>query len=207
MKRTVVFGSFVLFLMLQTGCNSDQSTGEKTETNSAGAEKKLNYNNDLSRYPATPGFAGVFDVPEMLSISIMDSAAMKDVSDKVKQNYTLLAKDMEAVGAITDGPPVQISYNNDPENFKFECLVLIKDLPEKTPEHSKIVVLEASKMVLFNYYGPYQDIYTAYDQIRIKMDSLKQKQSGAVREFYVTEPSLEPDEKKWLTRIFVPVSG
>lgn len=204
MKRFGLICSALFVLFLMPACGEKDADAE--ENNGIVAEKKISYNNDLSHYPTGAGLAGLFDVPEMLSISIMDSAAMHDVAEKVKRNYGLLAKDIEAVGAQPDGPPLQISYNNDPENFKFECLLLIKEMPAKTPEHSKIVVLEASKMLLYNYYGPYQDLFNAYAEIGAAIDSLKLEQTGAVREFYVTEPALETDEKKWLTRVFVPVS-
>jgi effector-binding domain-containing protein len=68
-------------------------------------------------------------------------------------------------------------------------------------------VLEASDMLVYNFYGAYQDLYTAYDKVRETLKAQQLSQSGPAREFYVTDPSREKDPKNWLTRIMVPVTA
>lgn len=164
------------------------------------------YNNRLV-FNNQPGFIGVFKVPEMLSLSLLDSSAMQDVAFKVAKNYGILESEMKAVGAEMEGSPGQITYNNDPKNFKFECFLLIRELPAKQPKQCKIVFLEASDMLVYNFYGAYQDLYTAYDKVRETLKAQQLSQSGPAREFYVTDPSREKDPKNWLTRIMVPVTA
>jgi len=55
-----------------------------------------------------------------------------------------------------------INYNDNPSNLKFECLMLLEKMPGKQPKHSKVVVLEKTKMVICNYYGPYEKLGEAY---------------------------------------------
>jgi effector-binding domain-containing protein len=60
-------------------------------------------------------------------------------------------------------------------------------------------------MLIFNFYGPYQHLFSAYDKIRKYLTQTKLVQTGPMREFYLTDPSIEKDEAKWQTRIMVPV--
>jgi len=151
------------------------------------------------------GIAGVFDVPEMLCLSRMDSAPAREIPKKVPQNFLILHKELERVGAEQDGPPGQLNYNNDTSNFKFECVVLIREMPKIQPRNCNVVILEASKMVIYNYYGPYGGLFNAYREIGEYCRKNNLVQTGPQREFYVSDPGVEKDPSKRLTRIMVPV--
>ena len=60
-------------------------------------------------------------------------------------------------------------------------------------------------MLVYNYYGPYDKLYTAYNMIRDFCVIAKLAQNGPMREFYVTDPATDSNSEKWLTRIIVPV--
>jgi effector-binding domain-containing protein len=198
----------ISLLIFTWSCTEDygsEAAVPKKDSTAAAAKDTSNKNNVLE-YPDRAGITGIFNVPSMLCISIIDSAAMKDVSAKLTRDYALLEEDVNSTGAEIDGPPGQISYNNDPSNFRFESLLLIKKIPAKQPAHGKIVVLEAGPMVIYNYYGPYQKLFTAYDEISSFCKKNKLKPAGPMREFYITDPSVEKDKSKWLTRIMVPVT-
>lgn len=164
------------------------------------------FQNDVYGYGNKEGALGVFDVPEMLVLSIMDSAASVNVAKRMTENYAVLGEELTAIGAEMNGPVGMITYNNDVTNFKFENTLFIKRLPAKQPKLSKIVVLESSKMLVFNFYGSYQTLFLAYDKIRQHCTKAGLTQTGPMREFYITDPEQEKDPKKWLTRIMVPVA-
>ncbi len=160
----------------------------------------------LATFDSKPGVVGIMNIPEMLTISRIDSAPMKDVSFKVAKNYSVLEEEMNAVGAVLDGMPGMITYNNDTTNFVFECILPIKKIPATQPKICKIVVLEACPMLIYNYFGPYQQLYTAYNKIREYNKANGLEQNGPMREFYLTDPTLEKNPAKWQTRIMVPVN-
>lgn len=151
------------------------------------------------------GIIGFFDVPEMLTILKADSAPLRLVPKALANSYTLLEKDIKELKLEVNGAAGAIYYNNDTANFIFECVIPIKELPKKEPKYSKMVVLEQDKMLIYNYYGPYQNLYTAYAEIKAYLDKVKIKQSGPMREFYITDPTTVKDSMQWLTRIMVPV--
>ncbi len=160
---------------------------------------------DLSKVSNEPGFIGVLNIGEMLTICKMDSAPMKDVSFKVAKAFSVLEEEMNAISASLNGYPGMITYTNDTSNFVFECVLPIKELPNKQPKVCKIVVLEAAEMLIFNYYGPYKNLFSAYKKIREYSTANRLKQIGPMREFYLTDPTVEADPAKWQTRILVPV--
>lgn len=162
--------------------------------------------NRSANAPDAIGIIGVFNIPEMLALVIMDSARMTKVAEKRAQAFANIESDVAYTGAITEGSPGSIYYNNDPKNFKFECLVLIRDFPAKNPLKSKVVVLEASPMLVLNHKGPYSRLSDSYQSMKQYCDSMKLEQSGPMREFYLVSPIQSNDSSSWLTRIMLPVS-
>lgn len=162
--------------------------------------------NRRANAPDARGIVGVFEVPEMLALVVMDSARQADVAFKRARAFANIEEDVAYTGATTEGSPGSIYYNNDPQNFKFECLMLIRSIPEKSPQHSKVVVLEASPMLVYNHRGPYSRLSASYDEIRQYCDSMNLEQSGPMREFYLVSPVQSPDSSRWLTRIMLPVA-
>lgn len=152
----------------------------------------------------TPGLQGIYDVPEMLSLCRLDSGALKQLPEKVVADFALLEKDMAAIGTGMGGPQGIIYYNTDPANFKFETVLLINKMPSKTPENCQIVVLEASYMLVYNYFGPFAETTKAYEVLRKYMNDNFLEASGPAREFY---PELPPDAAadEQQIRILLPV--
>lgn len=181
--------------------NSDKDIKRKADSLLKAQSTSLN----MAILDSKPGIIGILNVPEMLTISKIDSAPTQDVSFKVAKAYSVLEEEMNAVGATLDGMPGMITYNNDTTNFKFECILPIKEMPKKEPKFCNIVVLEASPMLIYNYFGPYQQLYTAYNKIRDYNKANGLEQSGPMREFYLTDPTIEKNPGKWQTRIMVPV--
>jgi effector-binding domain-containing protein len=200
MKKPGILFFIVPFILLWMSCNEEDDFMRTENKEPVVAESQA-----PPEYREKEGFAGVMDVPEMLCLSKIDSADISEVAARVAQNYRLLQSELKRIGAVPDGPAGQINYNNDPHNFKFECFLLIREIPEQQPRNCSIVVLEASKMLIYNYYGPYQELHFAYNQMKDFCRTHNLVQSGPQREFYVTDPTVEPDGQKLLTRIMLPV--
>jgi len=198
-----------LFLSFLTSCNSAQekdfSNIAKTDYALTKPDSLKNILKDISQFSDKQGVAGIFNVPEMLTIAKIDSAPMKNIPTKMAKNFTIIQDQLTAVDAKIDGAYGCIYYNNDAENFVFECIVPINKMPIKVPKNCKIVVLEADKMLIYNFYGSYQNLFSSYAIIRNYLSKNKLQQIGPMREFYITDPSIEKDPAKWLTRIMVPI--
>lgn len=205
--RSILFSSTLFFNVVS--CTPEQEVKEEKKKEEPVVEAKITdsttFKNDVYSYSDAVGAVGVYDVPEMLVLSLIDSADNKDLSSRMVKNYTILEEDLNEVGAEMNGPTGMLSYNNEVHNFKFESIIFIKRIPAKQPKHTKIVVLEASRMLVYNFYGSYQNLFAAYDKIKRYCDKNDLLQSGPIRELYLTDPGKEKDEQKWLTRIMLPV--
>jgi effector-binding domain-containing protein len=211
MKVQLLIPVFILVSFLQ-GCNDPESVvakeEEKKDSVEITLEKKEKNKKELKKYTQLtdqPGPIGIFEVPEMLTLCRKDSAASSKMAEAFAKNYTLLEKDMELIGMQAAGAAGSIYYNNDTSNFIFEVVYPLASMPKKTPKKSTIVVLEASPMVIYNYYGEYSELYKAYAAIKKYLDDNALEQSGPLREFYITDPVKVKDHSQWLTRVMVPV--
>lgn len=187
-----------------TACNNNADEKKEITKDSIGvanAVPSLKQNPD-----ETPGIIGVFDIPEILTLAILDSAKQEDIGFKIGKAYSAIEADINTLGLSAEGlPPGAIYYNNNPENFVFECIVPINRTPKEQPKNSTIVVLEATRAVVYNYYGPYDKMFNAYAELKTYLEKNKLEQSGAAREFYISDATVEKDPNKWLSKIYIPV--
>jgi effector-binding domain-containing protein len=205
MKYVVLFLSVGLITF---SCAEEKKT-EETVKEEIPVQQEITdtttFKNDITSFNPLPGVVGVVDVPEMLVLSILDSADTKKVSSVMIDNYALLEEEMNAIGAEMNGAIGMLTYNNDVRNFKFENILCIRAFPKVQPKRCNLVVLEASKMLVYNFYGSYQNLFAAYDKIKRYCDKNDLVQTGPMREFYITDPEKEKNPEKWLTRIMLPV--
>ncbi|MDI9339031.1 MAG: GyrI-like domain-containing protein [Sediminibacterium sp.] len=189
-----------------TSCNSsDKEQVSDSKRDSLSVNMDSASVNKAVAIPETPGIIGVYDIPEMLTLAKKDSATGKDISFKIAKVYELLEQEKNATGAEMGGAPGALYYTNTPDNFVFEAVLPIKRLPAKNPTRCNVVVLESGKMVVYNHYGTYMSMFQAYEKLKVYLKENKLEQIGVAREFYITDPMLEKDSTKWLSRIFIPV--
>jgi effector-binding domain-containing protein len=209
-RRVFTISSFYLMMLFSiSSCsNSDEASFGK-KANSESINTAATGDSIILQKPEqmndTKGMVGIFEVPEMLTLCIKDSANEKQLALKYAQAFTTLENELKTLNIKSSGAPGSITYNNDPNNFIFECVYPIGKIPDSQPKNSQVVVLEKSNMLIYNYFGEYAYLHTAYEEIRKIISQNKLVQNGPMREFYITDPSREKDSTKWLTRIMVPV--
>jgi effector-binding domain-containing protein len=199
--------SYIFICALIVSCSPDKK--DAVENKKKGSDYSIEPNSlalkqqkDLTD---AKGFVGIFFVPEMLTVTKVDSAPLRKVAEKMAKNYGLVEDDIKLMGSKRFGSMGAIYYNNDTSNFIFECVVPIEKMPNIKPKNSQVVVLEEGKMLIYNYYGPYQNLFSAYDEIRQYCAKYNLEQVGPLREFYITDATAVPDPKDWLTRLMLPV--
>jgi effector-binding domain-containing protein len=203
-----LFFYFPIVLLCSCGAPEDitESGGKKeADTVSVSDSSEKVVAAKYEQFSEAKGGVGVYEVPEMLTLCIRDSADIAGMAAAFAKAYSVLQEEIKKQGLQVNGSPGSIYYNNDPKNFVFECVYPINKVPERQPEKSKVVVLEADNMYIYNYYGTYSNLYMAYEEIRYQLKDRGLAQSGPMREFYVTDAGLVKDTAKWLTRIMVPV--
>ena len=205
--RKVISFCVISFLVFSCGNKSNSETAEEIKADSlqkAKADTILSVKK-ISEFVANPGPVGVYDVPEMLTLCVRDSAKMENMPETFSKAYATLDEELENLKIKSNGSPGSIYFSSDPKNVVFECVYPIEKMPEIQPKKSVVVVLEACYMYMYNYYGPYAQLSKAYEDIKINLKNNNLVQNGPMREFYITNPNSEKDSTKWLTRILTPV--
>lgn len=65
--------------------------------------------------------------------------------------------------------------------------------------------MKESKAVVLDFYGPYNEIEKGYSEINNWISDNNKKITGVPYEIYYTNPAIEKDSSKWLTRIIYPI--
>lgn len=204
MKKIIFFAFIISF----TACrnNNESNPAPTSAPVVAEAPAQTETKPFIDTLSDKPGIYKVIELPEILTLAIKDSGMKEDIGYKMAQNYGAIESDMNELGLSNmEMPPGAIFYNDNPKNFIFECIIPINKMPAKNPKNSTVVILEATRALVFNYYGPYDKMTNAYAEIKKYMNQNKLEQGGPVREFYLSDPTVEKDPSKWLSKIYVPV--
>jgi effector-binding domain-containing protein len=156
---------------------------------------------------ADTSIGAVYDVPEMLAITTLDTVRLSAAANRMAANFAMLNREIKESGAEKDGPYGRICYSSDTNGIIFESLILIGKIPPLPPAKGRIRTLPASHMFIYDHYGPLNKLDSAYIKIRDLLNARKLEQTGPVREFYVVSPEDVTDPLKLQTRIMVPVKA
>ena len=105
--------------------------------------------------------------------------------------------------SITPGIPSGLYYKWDEKNQLADMAVALPILKGAlaVDDSAGTVDIAGSKAVYVDYYGAYDKSAAAYKSIDRYLEDNKLKQKSPVIEQYITDPQIEKDTSKWLTRI------
>lgn len=164
----------------------------------------------------TPTTTGKYDVkmtdfPGKTYVGIREQTTHDEVmkssffGDRLGQIMTLLTKSKMPPA----GSPSGIYYTWDLEKKTTDVAVAIPVAKGTAVAGGSLKTFEvpASKAVMVDYYGPYDNFMEVHTAIGdyIKANGLKEK--APVIEEYVTDPGTEKDSTKWLTKIIYMIEG
>ena len=127
-------------------------------------------------------------------------------SEYFARNYTkiinYLGKELQKV----EDAPFAIFHEWDEETRQSTiefCIPIITDLEEQDDIQKRMMA--ASKGLEVDYYGPYELTGKAHKLIEDYALENQIDLLGVGLEYYVTDPSEEPDTNKWLTKVYYPI--
>ncbi len=151
----------------------------------------------------------IVTVEAMPYYSVTDEVAMSDMdSEFMAQRYgeisAYLGEDMQNATA----PPFSIYPLWDEENQKAIIEVGMAVQSEK-PGNERVKKGEtyAGEAMKVNFYGPYEGLGAAHEAIYAYAQANNIEMGGYPYEVYVTDPSTESDQSKWLTEVYYPVKS
>lgn len=114
----------------------------------------------------------------------------------------------EEASKIMTGSPFTINneWNEVDKTFSMEVAIPAEsDLPGN--DEVKKGKSYGGHVIYIDHYGPYEKTANAHEDLNVFMESYKIESNGSPMEVYVTDPEMEPDTSKWLTKIIYPYKG
>jgi effector-binding domain-containing protein len=137
---------------------------------------------------------------------IRQQVKWSDIPSFFAQNLPLIYS-ASSQAKITPGIPTGLFYVWDENNQQADLAAAIS-LPAGTKLSDtaiQITNIPASKAVYVDYYGAYDKMNDAYSSIDKYLAANNLKQKYPVIEQYITDPAIEKDTSKWLTKIIFTV--
>lgn len=127
------------------------------------------------------------------------NVAFKDVANHFNTHFPEIAK---LAGNSISGPPSGLYWKWDEANQKAEMAAAMPvSLTTLNNDVYSLIQIPAYKQFVVDYYGAYDKTMNAYMAMDSMMHSKGYKNQDMVIEEYITDPMMEKDTAKWLTRI------
>ncbi len=201
--------SAIACLLLASGCSDNNTTtGKKEPAPKADTGKK----EAPAPAPAAkrPPVMNIVDTltPKRIVLYMKDSAASMDrIGMKLGDIYGVkLAKFMKDNKVTPTGSPMAW-YKGNTAPYFFEAGMPVDKAPGKLSAGIFSRVVPAGSVILVHFYGPYEMMGMAYDEVKARMDKGKIAAAGAPFEIYIGDPEVQKDPYKVQTDIVFPVKG
>jgi len=122
--------------------------------------------------------------------------------DFFMESYATISAAMGRAGARMAGAPCGLYYTWDEQNNMTDLGAAIPVNRAFTSDAIETVILPARTAYRVDYYGPYEGVGPAHTALSLFLAQHGLEQIPPVIEEYSTDPQKEPDQSKWLTRIY-----
>lgn len=144
-------------------------------------------------------------IPAFQVITIMDTAqVMGDVGLKLQKAYGAIGDFLMKENLEMAGMPLAWYYT-DKEPYVLEAAIPVKSAPASTTERIRFRKVDAVRALVIHYYGPYEQISTAYDRVREWLQANGRKANAAPYEIYVDDPSTKRSMFEVRTDVVQPI--
>jgi effector-binding domain-containing protein len=152
----------------------------------------------------------VEDSKPMMCLTMLDSCTVdpKIIGDKYNSMFGQLDAEMKAQKLSQAGAPFAVTIKYDMNNnfmvFSpgIPVSAEVKDVKNKKIKFAKY---DAQKCLVYNYYGDYSTMQASYEAMYKHIGENKMEVAGYSWEEYITDPMVEKDTAKWLTKIYIPI--
>lgn len=141
----------------------------------------------------------------IMAISLKEKCSLEGISSKMFDLFTTLMAHLKNIDKEVAGNPFTIYHtNNDDGYLLMECgLPVSKKVSVK--DNIKLIEIPAGKTIMASHFGHYQTLKTTYDAIQKYINENNLEINGTPWEMYITNPTKEPDQNKWETKVYFPI--
>lgn len=139
-------------------------------------------------------------------VGLRETVAIPQLTERLALHLPKVVQALAAAGVELDGAPSGIY-------FTWDETTQTTDFAAAFPVKSKVELkgfstfeVPAGTRLSVDYYGPYEKIAPAHEAIDAYIHRNKWQPGAMAIEEYITDPGLEPNPAKWLTKVMYPVS-
>lgn len=136
--------------------------------------------------------------------TVREKVPSADVPEAIGKIFQAVHEALARQGVETDGAPFA-RYHEFGDVYDVEAGVVV---PSPITPDGVVVPSElpAGPAAIAVHAGPYETLFTTYEAIDRWLEaSTTHLRDGGPWELYITDPSQEPDSRKWLTEVVFPV--
>jgi AraC family transcriptional regulator len=143
-------------------------------------------------------------VPDQKALSIRDRVSADQLSEHIGAFLRTVWAHIAQLGKKPAGPPFTRIHGSESGMIDLEAGIPVS---EALPETGKIrlTVLPGGEVAHGDHFGPYENLGAARDALKSWAQSNRREQASLPWESYETDPGVEPDPKKWRTKITLPL--
>lgn len=146
----------------------------------------------------------IIDVKSKNLLSITETVNNADIGPKMGEHYGILGQFIGMNNLKMTGYPICIWHEWNDEQSKMECGMFVEGEAEG---NDQVMVSQSyeGKVVVFDYFGAYDETPNGWIQIDQYIAENELEKNGLAWVEYITDPTIETDTAKWLTRLYQPV--
>ena len=197
-KFPIPFNIMLLFGNFKSMIEKDYDKG--LELLKKAAEEKANAT------PALPALeVKTEDWPARYYVGLRAVVAIPDIAKQYAENFMKVGAAVKAQKLETVGAPSGMFYTYDEEKQQTDMVVALGVKTKATVKGYSTIEIQAGKVLIIDYYGPYENLGSAHETMDKYMTKNGLKVRYPVIEEYISDPMAEPDSTKWLTKVYYPV--
>ncbi len=145
------------------------------------------------------------EMPAMKLLYIRSEMSLANTSEIMKKSYSELFRFVQAAGLQATGAPLAFYESFSPEKSVVAMAVPVAQLPEKLEGAIKSMERPQTYALVATYKGAYENMMPFYESFDAYVKANAHTINGAVVEEYITDPELEKDTTKWITKVYYPI--
>jgi len=146
----------------------------------------------------------ITDFPGQLYIGIKDKCPISEIGIKMGEFYGELMGFVQKTGIQMTKPPFSVYFSEPTDVIEFAACIPIED---EIKTEGRIIVgkIKKGKMAVAKHFGNYNQLPLTYQSITNWIMENNKTIVGPLWEEYITDPMVEKDTSKWLTKVYFPI--
>lgn len=133
---------------------------------------------------------------------IREVVPFTQIADFFTRSFPKIGKVLKENKVKMNGAPLGLYFSYDEQKQITDMAAAVQVSKKVESGEIKMFSMPAGKSYVIDYYGPYAQSAAAYKALDLYFHENNLKRKAPVIEEYITDPLMEPDSSKWLTKIY-----